>query len=182
VIEGARRLRQERANAEGQTKNQVKDAMLSGGDVRRTARVIACCSMRWVNVTAVPGIVTTEGRVRFLRLRQTIGVLLIGLVVYLSLTPHPIEIPIEQGDKYGHVLAYAALMFWYALMYLKRRDRMRLALGFVFMGVALEFLQGLTNYRTFEIGDMAGDSFGVIVGWLGAAGFWQAWSRHAPPP
>src|SRR5213594_1296720 len=51
----------------------------------------------------------TEAPLRFLRLWQTVGVLLIGFVVYLSLTPDLINLPVEQGDKDGHVLAYATL-------------------------------------------------------------------------
>ena len=47
----------------------------------------------------------TEAPLRFLRLWQTLGVLLIGFVVYLSLMPDPIQVPVEQGDKYGHILA-----------------------------------------------------------------------------
>jgi hypothetical protein len=64
-----------------------------------------------------------EERVRFLRLRQTIGALLIVSIVYLSLTPHPVALPGEHGDKYGHALAYATLMFWYALIYVRWRER-----------------------------------------------------------
>jgi VanZ family protein len=121
----------------------------------------------------------TEVPVRFLRLRQTIGVLLIGSIVYLSLTPHPVELPGEQGDKYGHVLAYATLMFWYALIYVGQRERMGLAVAFVCMGVGLEFLQGFTDYRAFEATDMVADAFGVGVGWLAAVRrLWQAGSRH----
>ena len=40
--------------------------------------------------------------------------------------------------------------------------------AFVAMGIGLEFLQGLTDYRTFEIADMLADAFGVSIGWLGA--------------
>jgi len=103
---------------------------------------------------------------RFLGLWQTIGALLIGLVVYLSLTPHPVEVPVEQGDKYGHVLAYATLMFWFAQIYRWWHMRMAWATGFVAMGIGLEVLQYLTGYRTFEIADMVADAFGVSLGWL----------------
>jgi len=116
----------------------------------------------------VSPIVVNEAPVRFLRLRHAIGVLLVGSIVYLSLTPHPVELPGERGDKYGHVLAYATLMFWYALFYLRLRARMRLAVAFVCMGVALEFLQGLTDYRTFDVADMVADALGVSMGWLAA--------------
>ena len=105
---------------------------------------------------------------RFLRLWQAIGALLIVFVIYESLTPHPIEVPIEQGDKYGHVLAYATLMAWFAQIYLGWSARMAWAVGFVAMGIGLEFLQGLTDYRTFEVADMMADAAGVSLGWLAA--------------
>ncbi len=109
---------------------------------------------------------------RFMRPRQTIGVVLIFSIVYLSLTPHPVELPGEQGDKYGHVLAYATLMLWYALIYPRQRERIGLAVAFVCMGIGLEFLQRLTHYRTFDVTDMAADALGVGVGWLAALLCW----------
>jgi VanZ family protein len=104
-------------------------------------------------------------RLRFLRLWQGIGALLIAFVVYESLTPHPIEVPLPQGDKYGHILAYATLMAWFAQIYLGRSARTAWAVGFVAMGIGLEFLQGLTDYRSFEIADMIANAVGAGIGW-----------------
>jgi len=104
-----------------------------------------------------------EAPVRFLRLRLGIGFLLIAGVVYLSLTPHPIEVPGEQGDKYGHIVAYLTLMIWFAAIYRARGPRIGLAIAFVLLGVVLECLQRLTGYRTFDVADMVADAFGV---WL----------------
>ena len=104
--------------------------------------------------------------VAYLRLRLCIGFLLIAGVVYLSLTPHPIEMPGEQGDKYGHILAYSTLMIWFAAIYKAWRKRLALAVGFVLLGIALEFAQRLTGYRTFDVADMVADAFGVLIGWL----------------
>jgi hypothetical protein len=36
------------------------------------------------------------------------------------------------------------------------------------MGIGLEFEQGLTDYRTFEVQDMVADAMGVLVGWIAA--------------
>ncbi len=94
------------------------------------------------------------------------GWALIALVIYLSLTPHPIELNVEEGDKFGHVLAYTALMSWFSNLYATLPQRARLAAGFVAMGVALEFAQRTTGYRSFEIADMAAGAAGVALGWL----------------
>jgi len=88
---------------------------------------------------------------------------LVALVIYLSVTPRPVEIPVEQGDKLGHLLAYGTVMLWFAQVY-ERRARWRVMLGLVLLGVALEFVQRWTGYRTFDVWDMAADAAGVLIG------------------
>ena len=70
---------------------------------------------------------------------------------------------LSHGDKLGHLLAYGVLMFWFAGLY-HRRYWSRLAIGFILLGVALEYLQGLTGYRTHDPLDMLANSLGVAVG------------------
>lgn len=101
---------------------------------------------------------------RYRRLWQAIGALLIGLVVYLSLTPRPVDMP--GGDKFGHLVAYATLMLWFSWITTRSRARVAWAAAFVAMGIALEYLQGLTDYRSFEMADIAADALGVCVGWI----------------
>jgi VanZ family protein len=109
-----------------------------------------------------------DAPLRLRRLWQAVGLALIALVVYLSLTPDPIVLPGRQGDKYGHVIAYATLMFWFAQLHVRGTARFAWALVFVAMGIGLEFVQGLTDYRTFDIEDMAADGMGVLAGWIAA--------------
>ena len=97
---------------------------------------------------------------------RTVGFGLIALVIWLSLTPQPIEIPVENGDKLGHVAAYATLMFWFAQLDTRHRMRLAYAIGFVMLGVALELAQRLTDYRTFEVADMGADAVGVLFAWV----------------
>ena len=105
---------------------------------------------------------------RLRRVWQAIGLALIALVIYLSLTPDPIVLPGERGDKYGHVIAYGTLMFWFAQLHMRIAVRVIWALIFIAMGIGLEFEQGLTDYRTFEVQDMVADAMGVLVGWIAA--------------
>jgi hypothetical protein len=93
---------------------------------------------------------------------------LIALVIYLSLTPSPPDLPGEQGDKVGHALAYGTLMIWFAWLYPGLRRRGACAIGFIALGVVLEFAQGESGYRTFDLLDMAADALGVGLGWIGA--------------
>lgn len=93
------------------------------------------------------------------------GATLIAAIFYLSLTPAPIQIPVEEGDKLGHVVAYATLMLWFAEIHPALRRRLACALAFVVMGIAIEFLQRATGYRSFEVADMMADAAGVAAGW-----------------
>jgi VanZ family protein len=120
------------------------------------------------SMSAVPA-VAAEAPVPYRRLRLCLGFLLVAAVVYLSLTPHPIEVPVEQGDKYGHIVAYSTLMIWFATIYHAVRERIGLAVAFILLGIALEFLQRLTGYRTFDIADMVAGGVGVVLGWLAVA-------------
>lgn len=94
-----------------------------------------------------------------------LGWLLIAAVIYLSLTPHPINIDVEQGDKLGHTFAYLGMMIWFAQLY-QRRSHVWWGLGFIALGIVLEYLQGWSGYRDFEYMDMVADAVGVAAGWL----------------
>ncbi len=88
------------------------------------------------------------------------------MVIYVSLTPHPPEIYGTSGDKIGHTLAYGFLMLWFAQLYRSRPIKFAIALGFVGLGIAIEFAQEQTGYRRFELADMGADAIGVAMGWL----------------
>ena len=90
---------------------------------------------------------------------------LVALVIYLSLTPEPVQLNVESGDKIGHVLAYLALMSWFANLFEEAHRRAQIAVAFVAMAVALEFVQRWTGYRSFELADMAAGAIGVALGW-----------------
>ena len=97
---------------------------------------------------------------------RVVGWLLVVLVLYLSLTSDPLQPPdIESGDKIGHFLAYFTLVFWFCQLY--KRNTHTLLLGlFVAMGVLLEFIQGQTGFRLFDVADMLANSAGAVGGWL----------------
>jgi len=104
------------------------------------------------------------------------GGLLVLFIVYFSLTPVSIELmaaPVftltpRQGyfvRKAGHVIAYAALMFWFGSRYEAFTTRRMIALGLVASGIVLESVQGLLGYRHFRFSDMAINAAGVALGW-----------------
>ena len=93
---------------------------------------------------------------------------LVAAIVWLSLTPRPPQVDVEQGDKLGHLGSYGLLMLWFALLYARPRVQLAYAAAFTAMGIALEFVQRRLGYRDFEVLDMLADLLGVLLGW-GAA-------------
>lgn len=102
---------------------------------------------------------------RYFSFWLVLGWLLIATVVYLSLASTGLPKLVPQGDKAQHFLAYLVLTLWFSQLY-RSPVRTLFALGFVALGVSLEFLQGLTVYRTFSTADMAANATGALVGWL----------------
>jgi len=89
---------------------------------------------------------------------------MVASVVVLSLIP--VEVDLGEGrDKVAHFLAYGGLSLGFGMLFGGRGRQLRIALAFAAMGVALEFLQGLTDYRTFEIADMIANAIGAALGW-----------------
>ena len=81
--------------------------------------------------------------------------MLVLLVVVLSLVPSPALLPATQGDKFMHLFAYAVLMSWFVNLYPVTTRQAGIAAGFIVLGIALEFIQRWTGYRTFDMADMA---------------------------
>jgi VanZ family protein len=95
-----------------------------------------------------------------------LGWLWVAAIFYLSLMPHPPEpVHFRNADKLEHALAYSLLMLWFCQVYRQCTSRMLLAVLLLAMGIAIEYLQRETGYRTFEYADMLADTVGVMVGW-----------------
>lgn len=104
---------------------------------------------------------------RFFRFWILIGILLVVLVFYLSLTSKPPKIVTFQfGDKVGHLLAYSTLMFWFGQLFVQRNYQIACFVFFLTMGLGLEVLQGMGGHRYFEWADMLANGLGVLLGWL----------------
>ena len=105
---------------------------------------------------------------RYFKLWQAIGLLLIIIVFWFSLTPKPpkILLSFEFADKLWHFLAYFTLMLWHGQLYRTTLSRLMWMLGFIAMGVGIEYLQGLGVARLFEWADAVANSLGAVVAWL----------------
>ena len=93
--------------------------------------------------------------------------MLVGLIVYQSLTPHPPEpLSFPNADKLEHGMAYSLLSLWFCQIYLSLSSRMLVLAALIGLGIGLEFVQGWTGYRFFDVWDMVANSIGVMLGFL----------------
>jgi VanZ family protein len=88
---------------------------------------------------------------------------MIAAVVVLSLIP--VEVDLKGSDKLAHFLAYGSLTLWFGMIFPSRIAQLGIALAFCAMGVGVEFLQGLTDYRTTEVEDAVANAMGAALGW-----------------
>jgi VanZ family protein len=103
----------------------------------------------------------------------SIGWLLVGLIIYLSLVAGRLPIDSIASDEvthrlvYGvsHVLAYGILMLWFLQLYPVSR-RPIIALSLIAMGTVLEVLQGFAPDRNPGYLDVVANIAGVMLGWL----------------
>lgn len=96
-----------------------------------------------------------------------IGMALVAAVIYLSLASVlPPYLHIAPDLKLGHMLAYAVLMLYFGQLLARAGIEWVFAGLFVVMGIILEYLQGMTGYRTFAWYDMFANFLGVSVGFI----------------
>ncbi len=113
------------------------------------------------------------------------GILLLLLVAIVSL------IPVSGGsgnDKLAHLIIYLLLSSWFSLIVSRATMLWRVLFGLIAYGLLMEFLQGLTDYRSLEFADAVANSIGVIIGllfhfspfrrWLMAIDLWLNDLRH----
>ena len=103
-------------------------------------------------------------RLRYARLWNALGIGFVLLVIYLSLTAKPPDLDIPDASNIGHVIAYFWLMIWFAQIHRSMRRRWLLAAAFGALGIALEYIQGMTGYRQFDYLDMARNFAGIAIG------------------
>lgn len=106
-------------------------------------------------------------KLRFIRIWLAIGFLLVGVVCFLTLTPSPPDMgDFPESDKIGHFIAYSFMMLWFGFIYLRGKRYMRVGLAFIVLGIVLELIQGMLDYRSFSTLDMGANACGVMIGWL----------------
>jgi VanZ family protein len=103
---------------------------------------------------------------QYKKLWLVIGYAMVVFVIFETLTPSPVGVPMNLSDKLLHVSGYFVLMAWFTQIYHRQYTRLGLLIAFVSMGVMLEFLQGWGGVRQFEVADMLANASGVMLAWL----------------
>jgi VanZ family protein len=92
-----------------------------------------------------------------------------ALCVVLSLIHPPrMGVDVPEGDKLGHLLAYALLGAWAVWLYARPRSRLHALLALCALGIAMELAQrAFTADRMMDGWDALADGLGVFAGaWL----------------
>ena len=98
------------------------------------------------------------------RLWLLLGWGMVASVIVLSLIPLNVDLS-NNRDKVAHLAAYGSMAFWFAMLFEGRARQLAIALAFAAMGVGIEFLQGMTDYRSFDVADMIANGIGAALGW-----------------
>ena len=87
------------------------------------------------------------------------------LALIVCLVPLPgAAVPVPHVDKLEHVLGFALLTAYAAMLFERRRDHILAALGLCAYGALIEVLQALVPWRSADALDLAADVLGVILG------------------
>lgn len=109
---------------------------------------------------------TQANRLHFKPLWLVIGFGMIAFVIYESLTPSPVNFGMGLSDKVYHTTGYFGMMAWFCQIYNRTKARLGWGLYFIAMGIGLEFLQGMSGVRNYEVNDMFANSAGVVLAFL----------------
>ena len=92
-----------------------------------------------------------------------LGTVYIIIIFLASLTKVP-ETQIELGhtDKLVHFALYFILVGWFIQLYEKNSSRLFILLFAILLGLLIEFLQGMTSYRSFDYLDEVANSIGAL--------------------
>lgn len=100
---------------------------------------------------------------RYRRIWLLLGWGMIFAVFVLSLIPLDVDLS-EGRDKVAHFVAYGSMAFWFGMLFPGRARQFAWMLAFAAMGIAIEYLQRMTGYRTFEFADMVANGTGAALG------------------
>lgn len=81
------------------------------------------------------------------------------------------------SDKLAHGLEFFVLMSWFGGLY-SGAARGVAFVGLALLGLAIELAQGLSLFRTFDLGDIAANLVGLVAGWVAVRTFLSGWCQR----
>ena len=91
---------------------------------------------------------------------------LIGFLLYGDLGQQPNLIKNPFGTTINHFISYLYVSLLGFFLYLSKESFQKLVYGLFFLSVILEVLQSIVPNRSFELGDLIGNTLGVIVAYF----------------
>ena len=92
------------------------------------------------------------------------GWLLVAGICVGSLLPAGPNIGFQLNDKVMHFASYFVLTVWFSGLYARRRYYVFIAVIVIALGAFLDFMQGATSTRQFELLDILANAAGALVG------------------
>jgi len=100
---------------------------------------------------------------KLIKIWYLLGGLLLLMVGTVSLMPVP---DVGVNDKVSHLATYFFLGGWFSLLAANRATLGWTIIGLIAYGILLELLQGMTDYRYAEWGDVLANASGTLAGIL----------------
>lgn len=108
----------------------------------------------------------------------TLGVLLVGGVVFGSLSQGLSRAPFGFNDKLLHVTSYFILMLWYSGLF-RRQLHLVIAVALFVLGFGLDYAQGFLPRRIFDPNDVAANAGGILAGLVLSRFALEGWCQRA---
>lgn len=101
------------------------------------------------------------------RIWIALGICYIIFILIMSLSRIPdVDLEIGYADKIIHFFIYFILVGWFAQLYQKSYSRWLILFGAVLLGMLIEYLQGMTAYRSFDYADEVANTIGAACAYL----------------
>ena len=100
---------------------------------------------------------------KLIKMWYLLGGLMLLMVGIASLMPAP---DIGVSDKLSHLVTYFFLGGWFSLLATNRVSLGWTIIGLIAYGILLELLQGMTDHRYAEWGDVLANASGTMAGIL----------------
>ena len=110
---------------------------------------------------------TAHRPLRFTKIWRAIGWLMLAVVAIAMALPAPqVDLNVEQGDKWVHLMAFAVVAVWWTQLYRPSPTLARCAFGLLLFAAGTELMQAAIPWRSADPIDLLADAAGIALGML----------------